>query len=239
MDAFSGARELFIFVPFLLYNCTAFPLVISECTSEMKGIACTMPSCYDQFDQEQFQGRRDGLSLLFSDQDSLECPFTNVHAISTRKISNPLSGGFLSKSLTSSGSKFSNKEFDRLDLGVSELPLSSLKNRSSSSTQLLLKDNGFVDREQRKVKACMYSPHSTSASNEILVCLYRCLPGFVSENMSNSSCSAPFPLVPPSGSMNVLVPQPSSNGAFIISVACSAIGGQFTGRTRAITFQPR
>ncbi|GLT57665.1 hypothetical protein SLA2020_306220 [Shorea laevis] len=240
MDAFSGARELFISVPFLLYNCTAFPLVISECTSEMKGIACTMPSCYDQFDQEQFQGRRDGLSLLFSDQDSLECSFTKVHTVSTRKISNPLSGGFLSKSLTSSGSsKFSNKEIDRHDLRVSELPLSSLKNRSSSSTQLLLNDNGFVDKEQRKVKACMYSPHSTSASNEILVCLNRCLPGFVSENMSYTSWSAPFPLVPPSGSMNVLVPQPSTNGAFIISVACSAIAGQFAGRTRAITFQPR
>lgn len=248
MNAFSGARELFIFVPFLLYNCTAIPLIISECTDEMKGTMCTMPSCYDVSDQKPIQGKTLGLSLLFSDQDScvgdshnkrLGCAFSKIHTISTRNDCNPLSARIVSNYLTSSGSSVPNKNYYRHDLGVSDRPLDSLKNRSLSITQLMLKDNGFVDKEQRNVKACIFSPHPTSASNETMVRLRWSLPGFVSGNMSNSSWSAPFPLVPPSGSMNVLVPQLLSNGAYIISVACSAIGGQFAGRTRAITFQPR
>ncbi|XVF60869.1 hypothetical protein PTKIN_Ptkin08bG0082800 [Pterospermum kingtungense] len=48
-----------------------------------------------------------------------------------------------------------------------------------------------------------------------------------------------FPLLPQSGSTTILVPQPSSNAMFILSVTSSAIAGPFAGRTRAITFQPR
>ncbi|XVF77080.1 hypothetical protein PTKIN_Ptkin14bG0011200 [Pterospermum kingtungense] len=39
--------------------------------------------------------------------------------------------------------------------------------------------------------------------------------------------------------MRTLVPQPSSNAMFILSVTSSAFAGPFAGRTGAITFQPR
>uniref|UniRef100_F6I5I0 Vacuolar protein sorting-associated protein 13 VPS13 adaptor binding domain-containing protein n=1 Tax=Vitis vinifera TaxID=29760 RepID=F6I5I0_VITVI len=133
MDAFSGARELCIFVPFLLYNCTGFSLIVSDSANEMKGNDCTIPSCY--------------------------------------------------------------------------------------------------------TLACMYSPNPNPSESETMVRVRRseCLV----ENTLNSSWSSPFSLVPPSGSCSVLVPQPSTNAAFILSVTSSVVDGPFAGRTRAITFQPR
>ncbi|KAK0593755.1 hypothetical protein LWI29_009968 [Acer saccharum] len=85
----------------------------------------------------------------------------------------------------------------------------------------------------------MYSPLPVSTASEILVRVSWCLNGCVTQNVPNSSWSGPFPLVPPSGSTSVTVPQPSSNAAFIISVTASGLTGPFAGRTRAITFQPR
>ncbi|XP_022765514.1 uncharacterized protein LOC111310374 isoform X3 [Durio zibethinus] len=243
MDAFSGARELFIYVPFLLYNCTAFPLIISEFTSEMDGTVCTLPSCYNQVDDELFQGTRDGLSLLFSDQhsyigapqiDSLGCSFLKDHIVSTRKTFDPQSGRFFKNPLIS----LSQKQTDQHDLVDQKISSNILKNRLDSRTQLS-GNNDLVEKECGMVKACIYSPHPNSAGSEIVVCIGNCLHGNISENMPNSPWSGPFPLVPPSGSTTVLVPKPSSNSMFILSVTSSAIAGAFAGRTRAITFQPR
>ncbi|XVF82463.1 hypothetical protein PTKIN_Ptkin16aG0050400 [Pterospermum kingtungense] len=237
MDAFSGARELFIYVPFLLYNCTAFPLIISEFSNEMDRTVCTLPSCYNQVDDGLFQGTMDGLSLLFSDQhssvglpeiDSLGCSFSKGHIVSTRKTFDPQIGRRLKNPLTS----FSQKQTDRhdsLDLRTSNI----LKNQLGSSTRLL---GNNLEKECGLVKAHIYSPHPISAGSEIMVCISNFLH---SENMPNSPWSGPFPLVPPSGSTTILVPQPSSNAMFILSVTSSAIAGAFAGRTRAITFQPR
>ncbi|GFY92309.1 vacuolar protein sorting-associated protein, putative [Actinidia rufa] len=69
MVAFSGAREICIFVPYLLYNCTGFPLIVSDCTKEMKRYGCIIPSCYDLGEQDILIGRKDGLGLLSSSQD--------------------------------------------------------------------------------------------------------------------------------------------------------------------------
>ncbi|KAJ0027885.1 hypothetical protein Pint_36533 [Pistacia integerrima] len=193
MDAFSGFRELFIFVPFLLYNCTGFPLVVSHSAVEKKGSGSTIPCCYNLFDQEPLQGKKDGLSLISSDQDtdpraplmdSQGSSLLKKHIVSTRKI-NPHFGKFLSKPVISSGS--------------SEL----LYNH-----QLNLRESDFTDNGDGK-------------------------------NMPTNSWSTPFHLVPPSGSTSVVVPQTSSNAAFIISVTASSLAGPFAGRTRAITFQPR
>ncbi|XWS30007.1 hypothetical protein CRYUN_Cryun24cG0081100 [Craigia yunnanensis] len=242
MDAFSGARELFIYVPFLLYNCTAFPLVISEFSNEMDGTVCTLPSCYSQVNDELFQGTRDGLSLLFSDQrsfggapqiDSLGCSFLKDRIVSTRKTFDPQLRRFLKNPLIS----FSQKQTDQHDL-LDQRTSNILKNRLGSSTQLS-GNNDFVEKECGMVKACIYSPHPSSAGSEIVVCIGNYLHEHISENMPNSPWSGPFPLVPPSGSTTVLVPQPSSNVMFILSVTSSAIAGPFDGRTRAITFQPR
>ena len=55
MDAFSRARELFLFVPFLLYNCIGFPLSITISTNEVKENVCTIPSCYSFVDRDLFE----------------------------------------------------------------------------------------------------------------------------------------------------------------------------------------
>ena len=215
MDAFSGARELCIFVPFLLYNCTGFSLIVSDSANEMKGNDCTIPSCYTLVEREVHVGRKDGLSLLSSDMDastttpvitSLRNSSSKEHIISTRKNVDTDSQRFQSKPMISSGSStIIHEQSDKLDSG--------------------------------KVKACMYSPNPNPSESETMVRVRRseCLV----ENTLNSSWSSPFSLVPPSGSCSVLVPQPSTNAAFILSVTSSVVDGPFAGRTRAITFQPR
>ncbi|XP_057796881.1 intermembrane lipid transfer protein VPS13 isoform X2 [Salvia miltiorrhiza] len=69
MDAVSGSRELFISVPFLLFNCTGFPLALSSSGNEMKGYSCIVPSCYDLDEKNVLFKKKDGLSLIFSDHD--------------------------------------------------------------------------------------------------------------------------------------------------------------------------
>ena len=215
MDAFSGARELHIFVPFLLYNCTGFSLTVSDSASEMKGNDCTIPSCYTLVEQEVHVSRKDGLSLLSSDMDAstttpgitcLRNSSSKEHIVSIRKNVNKDSQRFQSKPMISSvSSTIIHEQSDKND--------------------------------SRKVKACMYSPNPSPSESETMVRVRRseC---FV-ETTLNSSWSSPFSLVPPSGSCSVLVPQPSTHAAYILSVTSSALNGPFAGRTRAIAFQPR
>ncbi|KAG4203337.1 hypothetical protein ERO13_A05G394600v2 [Gossypium hirsutum] len=243
MDAFSGARELFIYVPFLLYNCTPFPLSISESANEMDRTVCTLPSCYDQVDNELFQGTRDGLSLLFSNQhsaiespqiESLGLSFSKDRIVSTRKTFDLQLGRFVRNPLIS----LSQKQTDQHDSVDKKNSSNNLKNRLGSSTRLS-GNNDFMEKECGMVKACIYSPHPISSGSEIMVCVANSSRGHNSENVPSSPWSGPFLLVPPSGSTTVLVPQPLSNAMFILSVTSNAIPGAFAGRTRAITFQPR
>lgn len=69
MDAVSGAREIFISVPFLLYNCTGFSLVLSNSVNEMKGHSCVIPSCFNLDEQNVLVKNKDGLGLIFTDQN--------------------------------------------------------------------------------------------------------------------------------------------------------------------------
>ncbi|KAL6541687.1 hypothetical protein OROGR_011173 [Orobanche gracilis] len=69
MDAVSGAREICISVPFLLYNCTGFSLVLSNSISEMKGYSCIIPSCYNLDEENVLIEKKDGLGLIYSDQN--------------------------------------------------------------------------------------------------------------------------------------------------------------------------
>lgn len=69
MDAFSGAREVHVSVPFLLYNCTGLSLCLSSSINEMKGYSCIIPSCY-RVDEENLPfGKKDGLGFLCSNLD--------------------------------------------------------------------------------------------------------------------------------------------------------------------------
>lgn len=248
MDVFSGARELFIFVPFLLYNCTGFPLIVSHSTGEKRGSGCTIPCCYDMLEQELLKGERDGLSLLSPDQDThARAPqiddhrssLLKNHIVSTRKNVNPHLGKFLNKPLVPSGSsELFHEQSDGRGL-EGQKDLCGAKKRSCSSSQSDLKEIDFTSNGYGRVQACMYSPLPISAASEIMVRVSRCFTECVTQNMPNYSCSAPFPLVPPSGSTSVVVLKSLSNAAFIISVTSSALAGPFAGRTRAITFQPR
>lgn len=235
MNAFSGSRELFIFVPFLLYNCTGFPLNISECNTETKGNHCTIPSCYGLIEDELLQGKKDGLSHLSSEQDfharapqidSSGSSFSKNHVVLHRQNAHSHIGRCTSKPLILSGSSepFHGKSHELNLVGQN----TALSNCSSADP---------IETEGRKVKACMYSPYTVSSASELMVRLSR--HEYVLDGVPNSSWSGPFLLVPPSGSSTVFVPQSSSNSALIISVTSSALAGSFTGRTQAIAFQPR
>ncbi|XP_057987743.1 uncharacterized protein LOC110642362 isoform X2 [Hevea brasiliensis] len=240
MDAFSGAREIFIFAPFLLYNCTGLPFHITESASEMKGNFYAIPSSY-LIEQELLQEKKDGLSLLSSDQDSyataplidgLGNSFMENHFIMAGMNANPHLRKFMYKPAVLRGSSFF-RQSDNPDL-VGKKSSSNMCSTSKPTP----KDSDLVDAERGKVKACMYSPCFISSLGEVMVRIRRCLPEHV-EKESNSSWSEPFLLLSPSRSRTVLVPHLSPNAAFIISVTSSALAEPFTGRTQAITFQPR
>lgn len=87
----------------------------------------------------------------------------------------------------------------------------------------------------RKVTACLFSPNPLLYSADVMVKLSRYLPS-VADIFPKHSWSAPFSLVPPTGSTSVLLPQPSMASGYILSVSAMAA---FSGRTKVITFQPR
>lgn len=245
IDAFSTAKELFIYVPFLLYNCTGFPFMISESSDEMNEVGCMIPSCYDLV--EKLLGKKDGLSLLSSSLDSHAEPPPSLRTsslenlvVSTRENVNLYSARFLSKPLISSKSITNfHKHSDIIDLDSQKAFLNGSKNSLSSSSPLASRNSNSEGHELGRVKACMYCPRPISSTNDVIVRVSRCLPECVTESMPLSSWSSPFYLVPPSGSTTILVPRSSSNSAFMISVTSSAVAGPFAGRTNAITFQPR
>lgn len=178
MDTFSGAREILISVPFLLYNCTGFSLALSNSFSETNGYSC-IPSCYNLDEQSMLVKKKDGLGLI--------CP-------------------------------------------SQELPATGSTCESNSSIP------DFVGSDCMKVNAYLFSPDPNSYSGDILVKLGRCFPP-VQDNYPKCSWSAPFSLVPPTGSTDVLVPQPFSTSGYVLSVC--AVAAPFSGRTKIITFQPR
>ncbi|EXB26144.1 Putative vacuolar protein sorting-associated protein 13C [Morus notabilis] len=243
-DAFSGARELSIYVPFLLYNCTGFPLLISEYGSQMNRVPSVISSSYDMGEQELYQ-TIDGLHLVSSIEGSrasnphvIECS-SSSHVISTRNGVNPQKQRFRYNSLISENSKESlHEQSSENDYKTQNASFNSSKNRLSSSGGDLRNYN-FMGYDRGKVGADMYSPVPFSAINELMVMLSRAQPDYVPENTSNLVWSSPFFLVPPSGSTTVLVPQSLPNAAFMISLTSSVVAGPLTGRSSAITFQPR
>ncbi|KZV50783.1 hypothetical protein F511_11560, partial [Dorcoceras hygrometricum] len=175
MDTLSGAREIIISVPFLLYNCTGFSLALSNSFSETNGFSC-IPSSYNLDEQSMLVKRKDGLGLI--------CP---------------------SQDLPATG--------------------------STCESNLNVVGSGCT-----KVIAYLFSPDPNSYSGDIMVQLGRCLSP-VQESYPKCSWSSPFSLVPPTGSTDVLVPQPFSTSGYVISVC--AVAAPFSGRTKIITFQPR
>ncbi|KAF9591494.1 hypothetical protein IFM89_004548 [Coptis chinensis] len=244
MDALCGAREVGIFVPFLLYNCTGLPLNVADLGHELEG--CSMPPCYHLIEMDQLLGRRHSLSPLTSKQDLYAKPPTidNSSNFSSKDRSMSLPGNVNLDSGRYSTRLFTNPgpSTDFLEhLGNHGLysHRASLNDLTGHDTSSRSHYSDHLEIEKRKVEACMYCPHSSSSASELMVRLRICMPGCITDNEKSSVWSSPFYLVPASGSTCVVVPRTNTSGAFIVSVTSSPLTGPFSGRTRAITFQPR
>ncbi|KAK9134941.1 hypothetical protein Syun_014271 [Stephania yunnanensis] len=225
VDALCGARELCISVPFLLYNCTGLPLAIAEFGNEIEGNSFSIPSCYHLDEVDKLLSKKHGLALVTSEQDSHKhCSTSKNNPLALRESSRLCGQMSLSTGFTTRDSV-----------------AHSLEHKSSTS-QLQAsecdKEFDVMDSVTRTAKACIYSPHPSSSASELMVRLSLCLPESNTGDATNSVWSSSFFLVPPSGSTSVVVPQTSTSGAFIISATSSKLS-PFSGRTRAITFQPR
>ncbi|KAL3502378.1 hypothetical protein ACH5RR_036827, partial [Cinchona calisaya] len=242
MDPFSGAREISISVPFLIYNCIGFPLMLSNSVNEIKGHSCVVSSCYHLDEHDKTLGSKVGLSLLFSSKDFNKAPrdtFPAKGSVRNRNDTKSHDSKFCSKPLYQHGPSKLFHEMADSDAGRSSIY--TLKDKSSSSRQLSLgpdmKSPDFVGIHCKKADACMYSPGQISTSGDIIVRLSRCLSDTATKNISSSLWSSPFLLVPQTGSTSVIVPQLCTNAGYLVSV--SAVAAPFSGRTKIITFQPR
>lgn len=232
MDAASGAREIYISVPFLLYNCTAFPLVVSNCVGDMRGCGCTLPSCYD-LEEDLIPSRKDGLSLLCSDQDfqitlhnsNMRNSFLNNRIISTRKV------------LETHSSTLRGASHKKISVEESTARNSTIMSGFSSQSNSKFPD--FVEFGHKRVGGCMYSPDFKTSSSDIKVQVSRGRPKGQKDSSQNYSWSGPFSLAPSTGSIRVPVPYQSPNGGYMIAVTSTVVTGPISGRTRMITFQPR
>lgn len=244
MDAFSGSRELNFFVPFLLYNCTAIPLWISESAYEQKGVSIFVPSYYDTVEHEHSAGERNGLSSITgcSDSHAISPSWRNSlvkKPVSTMENSNMqldnLNGRtFISRNHLQKSCVLSNKK--DFNLKSSE---NTSKVSSSPSSRTSARDPNSLGFKQVKVRAHMFSPCKPSSADEVMVRASRSLPECGVENIPSASWSSPFYLVPRNGSATVLIPQSSPNAANVISVTSSAISGSSPEITSIIMFQPR
>lgn len=64
MDAHSGARELYLSVPFLLYNCTDLLLTVTESSSERSGSTLMIPPSFEFDGHARHLLEKSGLSLV-------------------------------------------------------------------------------------------------------------------------------------------------------------------------------
>ncbi|CAI0559649.1 unnamed protein product [Linum tenue] len=233
MDAFSGQREVFVFSTFLLYNCTGLLLNIAEASTEVKGNFCTLPSYNRSSDLPEnvgFQSQRNNVGLLSADLDSHSKSQMTNHLVVNRNYVDTNMGRHSRERLSSGFLEQSSEQSKKHGL-------SGKRTYSSGGSASMVSDE--ADVEFGRVKACMFSPRNVSSMSEVMVRVSLNLSEHVTGGISNSSWSEPFLLVPPSGSSTILVPQVSSNGVHVISVSSSSLTGPLTGRSQAITFQPR
>lgn len=249
LDAFSGTRELFIFVPYLIYNCIGFPLSISISADELKESLFTVPSCYELVEQEQVRIKKEGLSLLSCNHDhDSESPASRTDCLWHDYSDNSVVPSW--NDTVADGKKMARKPLIKLGPSIVHLEKDGKEDQrrislftsnkgSHWSNQSNSSNLNVVDDGHGKAKGYAYSPHPSSSLGNNMVRLSRSLPKHVKEKLSSNLWSNPFPLIPASGFTSVLVPQPLPNAAYVISVTSSVLSEPFAGKTRAITFQPR
>lgn len=228
MDASCGAREICLSVPFLLYNCTSLFLTILDVNHEGKGNAVVIPSSYYEIEHKQLLDGKDGLALISSESISSSDPFLLDNNLEARKQDNVST----------------KMDCDQSSVSYEVSHYSEIGHKVGSSPSYLPrkagKDAGYMhDGGSRKAKPYIYGPTVRIPANELLVKLSAALSKSRSSTSHNQTWSKPFSLIPESGSTNIIVPQPFASGAFLISAASVPVAGELSGRTRAITFQPR
>ncbi|KAI4303707.1 hypothetical protein MLD38_039306 [Melastoma candidum] len=233
MDAFSGAREIFISVPYLLYNCLGFPISISDSTDGVKLGVCIVPSCYEVVEEEAIHAN-EGLGLFSSSNASKVkgSPITSTQQMSdVAFVEKGIGGKLFGKGLISVGTQ-------SLENGFGDNKVSPSGTNFKGPISPTRNSDAGVD-EQERVKAYAYSPHPGVGEVARLFSISKYLPENVRRKVSNPLWSYPFPLVHPNGSSIVVMPQPVPNAAYIISVTSAVISEPFSGKTTAISFQPR
>lgn len=246
MDAFCGAREMCLSVPYLLYNCTGLLLTVVESTHERNGSAFVIPSNYYMVGHRQLSSEERGLALLSSEIESSAGPVDISNSVdysknfSTSAQENyniysyrPLTNHFPSKlSYGNSTDAIEVSHYSLTDSGIARDPVCSLRQIGDGAAYV----QNVVNR---RAKAYMYSPCGHIPAAELSVKLSASLPQSKSVNSNRPVWSNAFPLVPASGSTNVTIPRLDAAGAFLISALSIPVAGELSGRTRAITFQPR
>lgn len=249
MDAYCGAREICISVPFLLYNCTGLPLGIIDDDLQHKGHPHYIPSSYSLIGDENTSPGRHGISLLTSGRELLTDPLgtgsnlgnlLNHHAMRSSKISEQRLLKTRSKQAVAVDSPEDARDpcesvaLDRIETSHAKFGCNGIRgSRPNSSANIKGMEN------EGKVKPLMYSPPSHLSENDLVVRLQKySLQQQVTDDW-NDTWSSPFSLVPASGSTSVVIPQPGATDAFLVSVTSSQVSGDLTGMTRAVIFQPR
>ncbi|KAL9665135.1 hypothetical protein QQ045_020546 [Rhodiola kirilowii] len=232
MNSYSGAREVSIFVPFLLYNCTSISLILTDSMTEKIERIFPVPSCYESLEEGLYHRTQNGLGLV-PEMDSKHGVSSSIASciISTRMCPD--------KSMLScwSSMKVVPSVTPGADVPRVSSNLNLLHDSSMSKRQIDLEPES-AKHLNVKVKASMYFPKATASMNEIFVRVNSCPSERGIENIPYSSWSNPFCLSQPSDPTFVVIPH-STNAAYLVSVTSSAIAGPYVGRTKVLTFQPR
>ncbi|KAK8954444.1 hypothetical protein KSP39_PZI002557 [Platanthera zijinensis] len=215
LDASCGAREIAISVSYLLYNCTGLLLAIVNENEDHNGIMDVIPSSYELKDQELIEEKQ-GLAFLSCQSKSFQ--------------------GSSSRSSTFTGENAMRQS--RIFLSSSSVELDDI-NPIYSSNKVGSAANSTVYGFSKKAKPYMYSPLDYISASDLFVRLAVSSTPIRTTNMSSPTWSIPFPLFPATGSANVTIPKPNASGAFLISATSIIVAGELSGRTKAITFQPR
>ena len=214
-----------------------FPLCVMEPTGETNERGFVIPSYCDMGEKEMLSYKKDGLSLLTSNHElPAEVPhnpssYMKNHTISCREDGSANSIDIYHKNL--------GRHQRKVDSIFQNPSSGRLKSTLSSRIQSTWKDSGSGNNEHERVRPCIYSPSPESSANDAFVKVSRYFAEDVKQQLPYSLWSNPFSLLPPSGSSTILVPQLTSNSAFILAMTSSSVAEQYAGRTNAITFQPR
>lgn len=234
MDASCGAREICLSVPFLLYNCTGLFLTILDVNNEGKGSALVIPSSYHELEQKQL-ALKDGLALVSTESNAYPDPDLSGSSLEIGKLDYMFAKADHNQPTVS---QTNNPD-------GTELPYSSaLESKIGWSPSYLsgeaVKLNDYLhDGSSSKAKPFIYGPVVHIPANDLMVKLSASLLKARPDTNHSQSWSRPFSLSPASGSTNIVIPKPFASGAFLISATSVPVSGDLSGRTRAITFQPR